>query len=105
VWTGEEAKANGLVDALGGYDMALGVAKQAANIPAEAPVQLTVFPREEGLAEELYQRLTGKPTDDSDIGVTTLGRAVAAAGPVVQRLEAVLDEPAILLMPAIGEPH
>jgi protease IV len=105
VWTGAEAKANGLADALGGYDVALRLAREAANIPAGAPVQLTVFPREEGLAEGLYRRLTGRPREDEDIGVASLGRAIDAARPVVERLEAVLDSPAVLLMQPIGEPH
>ena len=51
VWSGEEAKKNGLVDALGGYEVALRLAKQAANISPDAPIQMTVFPREQSLAD------------------------------------------------------
>lgn len=105
VWTGAEAKANGLADMLGGYDVALRLAKEAANIPAEAPVELSVFPREEGLVETLYRRLTGRQREDNDTNVTALGHALEAARPVLQRLEAVLDGPAVLLMPPIGEPR
>jgi protease IV len=105
VWSGEEAKANGLIDALGGYETALRLAKEAAKIPAGAPVQLTVFPREEGLAEYLYDRLTGKQGEDSDIGVTALGRAISAAQPLLQQVEALLDNANILLMRPIGEPR
>ena len=97
VWSGEEAKANGLVDALGGYEVALRLAKEVANIPADAPVELTVFPRREGLAAYLYDRLTGKERDDNDIGVTALGRAIEAAQPMVERIEAVLDNSAIVM--------
>src|SRR5205807_6206095 len=35
VWTGRQAKDNGLVDVLGGLDRAVAVAKQRAKIPAE----------------------------------------------------------------------
>jgi protease-4 len=105
VWSGEEAKARGLVDALGGYDAALRLAKQAAGIPPEAPTQLTVFPREEGPVEFLYDRLTGKEREDDNLGVSSLGRAIEAAQPLLQRIEAVLDSPGILTMPPIGQPR
>jgi protease IV len=35
VWTGEDAKKNGLVDELGGYEVALRLAKEAAKIPGD----------------------------------------------------------------------
>lgn len=102
VWSGEEAKANGLVDALGGYEVALALAKKEAHIPAGAAVQLTVFPREEGLVQFLYDRLTGQEREDNDIGVTALGRAVEMAEPLLQRIEAVLDGTGLLIMPPFG---
>src|SRR5207302_6931921 len=46
VWSGEEAKGKGLVDALGGYDVALRLVKEAAKIPADQEVRLAVFPHE-----------------------------------------------------------
>jgi protease-4 len=105
VWSGEEAKANGLVDALGGYEVALRLAKKAAHIPAEAPIQLTVFPREEGLLQFLYDRLTGKEREENGIGVTALGRAVEIAQPLLQRIQAVLDGSGLLVMSPFGEPR
>jgi protease IV len=103
VWSGEEAKKNGLVDALGGYRVALRLVREAAKIPAGAPVQLTVFPRQRGIAQYLYERLTGKEPEDNDIGVTALGRTVAAAEPVLERLAALLDNSALLIMPPFSE--
>jgi protease-4 len=44
VWTGRQAKENGLVDALGGLDRAIAVAKERANIPADSDVQLVIYP-------------------------------------------------------------
>lgn len=105
VWSGEEAKANGLVDALGGYEVALRLAKEAANIAPDAPVQLTVFPREEGVAQLLYDRLSGKKRQNDDVGVTALGRAVEAAQPIWQRVEAVLDSTGFLVMPPLTQPR
>jgi protease IV len=107
VWTGEEAKARGLVDELGGYAAALRLAKQAANISPEAPVTLTVFPRETSLAELFYDRLTGKDHENED-GITSSGsieRSLKAMQPLLQRVEAILDTPGVLTMPPLGPVH
>lgn len=40
VWSGAAAQRMGLVDALGGLHRAVAVAKQAARLPAEAPVRV-----------------------------------------------------------------
>jgi protease-4 len=44
VWTGRQAKQNGLVDELGGLDRAVAVAKQRAKIAADSDVELVVYP-------------------------------------------------------------
>ncbi len=44
VWTGRQAKANGLVDELGGLDRAIAAAKVRAKIPADSDVQVVVYP-------------------------------------------------------------
>ncbi|MGZ8431602.1 MAG: signal peptide peptidase SppA [Candidatus Deferrimicrobiaceae bacterium] len=44
VWTGEDAKALGLVDELGGFPAALRLVREAAGIPAEAGIRVKVFP-------------------------------------------------------------
>ena len=63
VWTGEDAKARGLVDELGGYAVALRLAREAAKLAPDAPVKLTVFPREKQPFEIIYDRLFGtEPT-------------------------------------------
>jgi protease IV len=105
VWSGEEAKAHGLVDALGGYEVALRLAKQAAGISPDAPIQLTVFPRREGPAAILYDRLTGKEREDDNVGVSSLGRAIEEVQPLLQRVEAALDSPGMLIMPPIDQPR
>ena len=38
VWTGGDAASRGLVDAIGGMNRAVAIAKQKANIPQEQPV-------------------------------------------------------------------
>jgi protease-4 len=100
VWSGEDAKAHGLVDELGGYSVALRLAKEAANLPPEAPFTLTVFPREETLPELLYNRLTGadRERDEGGISSTSIEHSLKAVQPLLQRLEAVLDSPGVLTM-------
>ncbi len=51
VWTGEDAKALGLVDALGGLDVALDLAREAIGLSADAPVHLRVIPEEKSTLE------------------------------------------------------
>ena len=104
VWSGEDAKAHGLVDELGGYAVALRLAKEAANLPPDAPFTLTVFPHEEGLPELLYNRLFGKDRDreDGTVSSGSIERSLKAVQPILQRLEAILDTPGVLTMPPIG---
>ncbi|TKJ34485.1 signal peptide peptidase SppA [bacterium (candidate division B38) B3_B38] len=45
VWTGEQAKGNGLVDELGGITEAVSLIKEMANIPAEEEVEVVIYPR------------------------------------------------------------
>ena len=59
VWTGRQAKENGLVDELGGLDRAIAVAKQRAKIPADREVELVVYPPRKGFYEILTDQLTG----------------------------------------------
>lgn len=44
VWTGAQAAERGLVDELGGLHRAVELARELAEIPADAPVKLKVFP-------------------------------------------------------------
>jgi protease-4 len=106
VWSGEDARARGLVDELGGSAVALRLAKQAANLPPEAPVTLTVFPREETLPELIYNRLTGKDREREDGSVSSgaIERSLKTVRPLLQRLETLLDTPGVLTMPPIGGP-
>jgi len=59
VWTGRQAKQNGLVDQLGGLDRAVIVAKQRAKIPAESDVELVVYPPRKSFYELVSEQLSG----------------------------------------------
>jgi protease-4 len=59
VWTGQQAKQNGLVDQLGGLDRAVTVAKQRAKIPVETEVELVVYPPRKSFYELVSEQLSG----------------------------------------------
>jgi len=101
VWSGEEAKEKGLVDELGGYDVALRLAKEAAQIPADKPFTLTVFPREKGTVERIYNRLF-KP--DRDAASPAAAQGVAAGfAKLLAGIEMLVSDPGVLRMPPLGE--
>ncbi len=53
VWTGRQAKENGLIDEIGGLDTALSLAKELAKIPADQEVTLIDYPKKKGLLETI----------------------------------------------------
>ena len=56
VWTGSEALRHGLVDKLGGLDVAVGLAKERAKIAEGQEVNLVVVPERKGLLETILER-------------------------------------------------
>jgi protease-4 len=82
VFTGEQAKERGLVDALGGFDVALAEARELAGLKPDAQVELTFYPQ----ARSIWQRLMDR-NDDAEARMQAMlreilaGRAVAP-GPV-----------------------
>src|SRR6185295_7010950 len=59
VWTGQQARERGLVDALGGLDTAVAIAKERAKIPKDEDVELVVFTGQRTLYEALTEQLGG----------------------------------------------
>jgi protease-4 len=59
VWTGRQAKENGLVDELGGMDKAIAIAKQRAKIPAGTEVEIVTFPPRKSFYELLSDQFGG----------------------------------------------
>ena len=56
VWTGAQAKQNGLVDELGGIDRAIDLVKQKAHIGAGERVTLVPFPGKRSVFDVLFDR-------------------------------------------------
>jgi protease IV len=78
VWTGAQARENGLVDELGGLDAAVRAAKEEAGIPEAENVQLVFYPEREGFLGRVQQYL-GARVDESGLGWWRQLRAAAVA--------------------------
>jgi protease-4 len=80
VWTGRQALQHGLVDALGGLDTAVTLAKERAKIPADEDVQLVVYPERRSLYDAISAQFdgTGGAGLWSMLAGSTERRAVAA---------------------------
>jgi len=60
VWTGEQARANGLVDQFGGLTAAIAAAKAEAGIPESEKVPLVFYPKRKPLLERLTNLLQAR---------------------------------------------
>jgi protease-4 len=58
VWLGDQAKANGLVDELGGLDTAIDLVKAKAKIPAAEQVNVVLYPGRRSILDMLLHRST-----------------------------------------------
>ncbi len=78
VWTGTEALEKGLVDKLGGLDVALEAAKFRAKIGRGQEVSLVVLPEHKSWFEKLMERQEEDPEAEAETAVaaTTLVRAL-----------------------------
>jgi protease IV len=60
VWTGAQAKENGLIDEIGGFMTALRVAKEATGIEASQEVELVFYPKAKGLLARVGELLNAR---------------------------------------------
>ena len=75
VWLGSQAKANGLVDEIGGLDRAIELLRQKAKIPAADKVRLVLYPRKKSVFEQFFgsaERLAAR--SNSDAAITQVAR-------------------------------
>jgi protease IV len=84
VWTGRQAQEQGLIDALGGLETAIALAKQRAGIPVDDDVELVVYPPSRTLYEALAQQLASPATGvwGSLVGGTEARALAAVTAPV-----------------------
>jgi protease-4 len=96
VWTGADAKTRGLVDALGGFETALALAKEAAGIAAQSEVTLKTFPPPSDTPRALLARLLGR--SEPDESAQSAARALTSLRPLIERLELITAPPGALVM-------
>lgn len=99
IWTGEDAKKNGLVDELGGFNVALRLARKEAGLRPDAPITLTVFPRPKRLIELLQRRdrQSGEPSAE----IVAASQVLEAIRPICEMAQQVglINNRNILFMP------
>ena len=103
VWTGTQAKANGLIDEFGGLEKAIDIAKQLAELPADKDVKRVVFPSPKPFLETLF----GDDNTSAQIEQQKVQAAIVKALPAdvrrTFRYTALFDEmqqgKAMLMMP------
>jgi protease-4 len=76
VWLGDQAKANGLVDELGGLDRAVELIKAKSGIPAGNKVSLVVYPAKHSLLEMV---LRSNPDSEAEAMLSGVGLAPVRA--------------------------
>jgi protease IV len=104
VWTGEDAKARGLVDELGGFATALRLAKQAAQIPDDQDVTLKLYPKAQTIGEA-FAKLTGRqPPDDDPATPSAAASRFMQLKALLRQLELTSQPAGSAIMPAVPAP-
>lgn len=101
VWTGTQAKENGLVDDFGGLEKAIQTAKELASLPADKDVKRVVFPAPVTLIERLLG--SGGPQASDDQAARALAEALPQDAKKALRYANIFEQmkrgDAMLLMP------
>ncbi len=83
VWTGAQAKENGLIDEFGGLDKAVEVARELAGIPADKGVRRVILPYPRSFFDDLFGG--GRGSDEASAKVAQQQAAFAALPEDVRR--------------------
>jgi protease-4 len=103
IWSGQDGKDLGLVDELGGLDVALRLAKEAAKIPEEDEVNVVVYPRKRTLLEALGKRRPENSENEAFAKLAVeLARELAPAVAALRQAGVLGPGPGVLSMPPVG---
>ncbi len=101
VWTGADAQRLGLVDELGGFTVALRLAREAAGIAPDADIHLKIYPERRTFLQMLIERgpESGWPTGAHALTI----RLLESMQPLFQvaRQTGLLQPPGVLTMPPL----
>ncbi|MBK6586813.1 MAG: signal peptide peptidase SppA [Acidobacteria bacterium] len=102
VWTGTQAKANGLVDEFGGLEKAIDIAKELASLPADKDIRRVVFPEPRPFLEQYFGRGNAEASAEQKTQAAILGslpRDVRRSFRFAAMLDQMQRGQAMLLMP------
>jgi protease-4 len=99
VYTGTQAKENGLVDQLGTLHDAIAEAKQLAGLERDAEVRLEILPEPTNFFEALFGDLDKEQEVSLAKGLQPLAPELGELARKAYRLRKVFDQPAALVMP------
>jgi protease IV len=104
IWSGADALRLGLVDELGGFDVALRLARELAGIGPEESIRLAVYPRERTILEMLVRP---RASSSYPTAFASAFRVVAAMDPLLRQIEelGLLRPVGVLTMPPIAVPR
>jgi protease-4 len=103
IWTGEDAKERGLVDELGGFDVALRLARTEAGLKPDAAIKLAVYPRPKKLIETLLKR--GPDSSEPSAEIAAANQVLQTIRPLYEMAREIglVEEDGVLQMPMYKE--
>ncbi|MGL5097408.1 MAG: S49 family peptidase, partial [Planctomycetia bacterium] len=102
IWSGRQAKANGLVDELGTFADAVAAAKKLANL--EGDVELENFPKTPSVIESLFGDLDSSKPSDARLRALGLDVGEAALQMMPPAVREELKATVGPLLPLLGKP-
>ncbi len=99
VWTGTQAKANGLIDEFGGLEKAISIAKDLANLPADKDVRRVVFPAPRPFFETLFSDETSSEVKAQEAVIKSLPADIRRSFRYMAMFEQMQRGQAMVLMP------
>ena len=84
IWSGRDAHERGLVDELGGFHAALDLAREAAGLEEDAPINLRTYPAEKSFIEQLMDE--GLESGERAATVRTVYDATEPLHPMLRTL-------------------
>ena len=99
VWTGRQAKENGLVDELGTLHDAIQSAKQLAGIDPDAKVTIERLPEPTNFFESLFGEMDAEKEVRLGSALAPLAPEMVGVAAKAYRLRTIFQQPAALIMP------
>jgi protease-4 len=101
IWSGADAKQRGLIDELGGFDVALRLARTEAGLDPNAPFKIAVFPHPKRLIDMIFER--EPDSSESEVTVAAVRQALEKFRPLYKMANetGLLEKDDVLRMPPL----